>query len=56
MSSNSDTVTKLCEHVNMLKNAVLEPIQEYSDADGVSTLPPELERAVQALTSYALCL
>ena len=48
MSSNSETVTELCEHVKTLKD-VLGLIQNYSGANA----PPELDQAVQTLTSYA---
>ena len=53
MSSNSETVTELCEHVKTLKDVVLAPIQKYSGANAVSTLPPELDQVVQTQTSYA---
>ena len=52
MRSNSETVTELCKHVNTLKDAVLGPINEYSSVNSGSTLPPELDQTVEALTSY----
>ncbi len=52
MKSNSETVEQLHKHVNTLKDAVLEPIREYSNANAGSTIPLELNRALDTLTSY----
>ncbi len=52
MKSNSGTVEELHKHVNTLKDAVLEPIREYLRANAGSTIPPELDRALQTLISY----
>jgi len=51
MRFNAETVTELCKHVNTLKDAVLGPIQEFASANPGSTLPAELDRTVETLTS-----
>ena len=53
MKSNTETVDELRKHVNTLKDAVLEPIQEYAHTNvGSTAMPSELDQTVQILILY----